>query len=435
MELSKFKHIVTSGCSYGMMAGSITSVVSSEFDRQNKIKKLCGDDKSIPFWVIKNDVIVWDVSLRSQSSDWIADTIERIVPFLLEKGVPSENIYTFCEWTSWDRVSVDLYDWLHITEEDLEIENESNNFGIAHPVILKQNDIFPSCDYNHELHSYFVELNIGCSNGNVGRIGNRFYLTPTHTYEGDFKTIKSKEWHKLAKEYELSVSTETKISNYLNNIIRTQNLLKKYSIQYNFVFMQQSLSAWKRHDDNILRDFTNNISDYRLQFVDNDKIVTNSKFNPIANKSTNIEEVYLPAKVKIKEIDFNNIWFYKNEKYERGGIDEWAIDTFGIGCMVSPYHTDYVMYNNITSFDDILSPHEIITAFGYHPHNEFYKLLWNVSATNCSFFKINQMYKDRLEEMLYEDLEHNGISKNCFLLSRKYLNTLSPLQYDTKILI
>jgi hypothetical protein len=423
-----------------MMANSITSVTCNQFNRDVIIKKLCDENHSSPFYLIKDNVIVWDFSLRSQSSEWIADTIEYGVSFLLNKGVTSDNIYTFCEWTSWDRISVDLYDWLDIKKEDLDIQTIDNNFGMSFPVHLKPDEIFPSSEYSKELTKLHEEINIGTSNGNVGRIGDRFYLTPTHTQEEDFESVKAQQWHRFAKEYELKIPTEVKISNYLNNIIRTQNFLKKNSIKYNFVFMQQSLSGWIRGGDNMdtLYDFLNNPS-YKLQFIQDDEIVTNINFKPVADKSTNIEEIYTPAKLKMNQIDFDNIWFYKNEKYERGGIDEWAIDNFGLGCMLNEYIVEKILkkeYDINNPFNEI-SRSEVITSFGYHPNTELYKLIWNKAAFNCSFFKIDSLYKERLEEMLYEDLNHTGVSKNCILISKKELDRLSPKKINPmgKILI
>jgi len=423
MDLTKFKHIVTSGCSYGQMANSITNVTNSQFNTDNIIKKLCNEDYSLPYFIAKNDIIVWDFSLRSQSSEWISDTIEHAINVLLSKGIRASDIYVFCEWTSWDRISVDLYDWLNMDDTDLDVAPESINFGISIPVCLRDGNIFPIESTRDVFFPTFKEINIGSSNGNVGRIGNRFYLTPTHTHRDDFNSVKGKKWHDLAREYELTIPTEVKIANYLNNIIRTQNFLKKYNINYNFIFMQQSLSAWTRdtHNFNLL-EFRDDPS-YRLQYIFEGDIITNQYFNPVANPSTNIEEVYLPAKTKINEIDFSNIWFYKNEKYNRGGIDEWAIDTFGIGCMLSETQVYEITSNKKVSNEDL------ITNFGHHPHADLYKLLWNITATNCNFFKINQTYKERLIEMIYEDLNHKGISKNGILISRKELNKIVPIRY------
>jgi hypothetical protein len=426
MHLKNFKHIVTSGCSYGQMGNSISNVTNSQFNKENIINKLCNEDHSLPYFSSKGDVVVWDFALRSQSSEWISDTIERVINVLLKNGVPIHNIYVYCEWTTWDRISVDVYDWLNLQNNDLEIEPESNNFGIGFPVCLRDGNIFPVEEARGILLPIFKEINIGSSNGNIGRIGNRFYLTPTHTHEDDFKSVKSKKWHQLAREYELTIPTEVKITNYLNNIIRTQNFLKKYNINYNFIFMQQSLGAWKRDVvNNTLLEFRQ-ISEYKLQYIIEGNIITNENFKPVASISGNIENVYLPANSKINEIDFDNIWFYKTDKYERGGIDEWAIDNFGIGCMTHESLISDIISNKRVPNEDL------ITNFGFHPNSDLYKLLWNLTATNCKFFKINQIYKDRLTEMVYEDLNHSGISKNGILISKKQLNRISPTIFTPK---
>lgn len=436
MDLSKFKHIVTSGCSYGMMAGSISNPVCSnssvksvlegiDTKRTSNLKQLFGQDLSKTYFVTSGDVIVWDFAVRSQSSDWIADSLERALSFLLDKGVPSENIYCFAEWTQWDRISIDKFDWLDIKNDDLNIQSERENFGLSFPMHLREGELFEIREYSRELRQYLVEMGMGTSNGNIGKILDRFYLTPTHTHPDDMLSEKSKRWHELAMEHELSVPTETKIINYLNNIIRTQNLCKVNNIKYNFVFMQESLSVWRRTETNTLEDLYKNEQN-KFMVTKDDKLIKNLQYNPTADNKTNIEEVYLPAKSKIKQIDFDNIWFYKNEKFERGGIDEWAIDTFGHGCMVSDYHVDLILNNKL----DEVSVHEVITAHGYHPATELYKLIWNESAFNCNFFKMDNQYITKLTKMIWEDLNHERVSKNCLLISKKELERIFPIKED-----
>lgn len=440
MDLSKFKHIVTSGCSYGMMASSISNPICSnssvksvlegvDTKRNSNLKQLFGQDLSKTHFVLNGDIIIWDFAVRSQSSEWIADSLERAIDFLLDKGVPSENIYCFAEWTQWDRISIDKFDWLDMKDEDFNVQSERENFGLSFPMHLREGELFEVREYSRELHQYLVEMGMGTSNGNIGKILDRFYLTPTHTHPDDMLSEKAKKWHELAMEHELSVPTETKIINYLNNIIRTQNFCKLNNIKYNFVFMQESLSVWYRDIETTTLKHLYDDYSHKFMFARDNKLVKNLQYNPTADKKTNIEEVYLPAKSKIKQIDFGNIWFYKNEKFERGGIDEWAIDTFGHGCMISDYHVDLILNNKL----DEVSIHEVITSHGYHPATELYKLIWNESAFNCDFFKMDEDYINKLTDMLWQDLNYERVSKNCLLISKKELEQLFKIQYSTLV--
>jgi len=439
MNLAKFKHIVTSGCSYGVMPESISVWNGDGTDNENNDllkKKLLIDNRNVNllssqnkltphFELVGDDVIIWNFSLPSQSSDWIADTTETALSFLIKKNIPSENIFVFCEWTQWDRVSVDVFDWLKMEDIDFNIEKErlQSGFGIKDPIHLKNGIVSQQFKYEKDLIEYKKEIGIKAANGNIGKINERFYLTAGHTSDETFDTEKGKKWSEVAVKIEQAMSDETKINNYLNNIIRTQNLCKLHDIKYNFAFMQESLSGWKRSSDsNILYHIHDNYN-YRFMLTSDssDVLYKNLEYGPIANSTTNIENVYKSSQNKINQIDFKNIWFYKNEKFERGGIDEWAIDTFGHGCMLSGGHV-----NNVLNEKEILA-HEVVTTLDGHPHLVFYKLLWNQVAFNCNFFKINKRYQKVLTKLILEDLNHTDITKHNILISKKHLNKILPV--------
>ena len=138
----------------------------------------------------------------------------------------------------------------------------------------------------------------------------------------DFKYFLEK-----AQEIELSFPLENKIKTYLDNILRTQFFLEKLGIKYNFLFMQSTLSGWENNDGLLIHDLPSRLE---VQRVDHKlkKIVINDDYNPINDNLKDLEIVSPETSNQIKQLNFDNIWFYENERYRRGGIDEWTIDNF-----------------------------------------------------------------------------------------------------------
>jgi hypothetical protein len=121
-------------------------------------------------------------------------------------------------------------------------------------------------------------------------------------------------------------------------------------------------------------------------------------------------------KSKMDQINFDNFWFYENERFRRGGIDEWTIDNLK--------ETGYV---NLTpnKLDYNFHHYEIMPNHGEHPSLLSYILLWNKIALNCDFVKVKPEFEKFLWEKYWEDYNYDGISKNDITISKKEWNRIS----------
>lgn len=426
MDLNDYKYIVTSGCSYGQFTLSISEIKHESnlsgninyLENKDDVKFLTEETlKSLGLSSIHDTddkVVFIDVSQASQSSDWISDTTQYTLTQLFNLGIKSENIYVLVEWTQVGRISVNSFDWMDI---DTEIE-----IGGPHHLVYCN---FPNqSDTFSVLHTIKEKLNIKetLEYSNVGKIENKLYLNPLHTaMESD--DIFLNNFIEYARKYELTIPTEEKINRYFTNILSTQHFLKLNNIKYNFVFMQGSLIGWKREKNNILKHNLENRTNWLHSYDEQKNCLDINKHHKTANdENTFIEKVADFISFKFDMIDFKNIWFHESEKYKRGGIDEWAIEKFGVCCMTNSKTVNHFKYEKtfVKKFN------ADFCNYGNHPNLNLYKILWNEVSTNCDFLKINEKFVKRLEELYWEDVNYDGISKNNIVISEKtYFSNLN----------
>jgi hypothetical protein len=387
----KKKYIVSSGCSYGITMSSI-------FD--NPINRYSDEIK--PFLDFKFDTIYEkfcdelchiEVSLPSQSSEYISDSIIYTVNSLLKNGISNEDIYVFVEWTEYDRIAVHQEKYMNTEKIKWESIVKPNQWGFS-----KNIEIFSS-----------EELN------GLGKIGNLLYLNPTHTSDTLIKKLGTEEayWKSVMVEYELNIPQLSKIKRYLDNILKTQTFLKLNNIAYNFGFMQSEFSSWvmdaetlspyKKYKINIHKPYI------RKQKDNINYICINKNYNPKPSITEDIEVVFPEIKVLFNQIDLENFWFYENEKYRRGGIDEWCIDTFDMFGYVddNPIQASYGVYN----FPD----------WGSHPNKILYSLLHNKMCFNNKFFKVKNEWEQYITEKFFEDVNSDTMTKHYLTYSKKYI--------------
>jgi hypothetical protein len=404
MNWNDYKYIVSSGCSYGAMGDLVLSPMVFHLKPQEKYGKF--ENKILD---TNDKIISINLSISSQSSSWQSDSIIHAVSRLIEFGIKKENIYCFIEWSQWDRISIHPMDYLKLNVDSFNWIHKNSNFGLGFVTNFEEKiNLGKLLDY----------INIaGClSIGNVARIDDRIYMNPSHTWEGHMNTPELKFWHKKSLEYEISIPTEEKLKLYLDNILKTQYFLKLNDISYNCIFMQGSLTGFLWEDEII----KHNISDVKVwnERIESERLIRNLEYNPIADKRTDIEIMNPHIKFLFDKIDFNNFWFYENEKYHRGGIDEYALDTLGECGYISNHSLQALISRNLEEFNQ----DHVIRNYNYHPNEIVYILLWNIVSTNCNFVKINQDYLDLLLKKYYEDVNHDGVTKNGITISKKYLN-------------
>lgn len=405
-NLNEYKFILSTGCSYGYLPDSVFKPFNTinRSAKNNTLMSLYqGYNKN---WLDFDDkIVVLNFSLGSQGSDWQADSIIFGLGKLLELGVRVENIYCLVEWSQWNRFSISPFHNLNFNLENFDW-NKDNKFFFES---FDKTDLFET---NHDINNKLFDLiQIRTSKPfyNIGKIGDRVYITPSSLNLNDF--IKSNDnlynLIKISKKIESEYPIEKKVKDYLNNIIRTQFYLKSVGVKYNFCFMQSSLSNWYKGTNGNLSHIltppyiseTNSFKDYSI----------NKDFKPINDLNKDIENVISETKNEISLIDMSNVWFYENEKFRRGGIDEWTIDNFKeIGYIKLHEHTE-----------KFFSAMDMICDYGQHPNTVPYLLLWNKITSNCDFVKVKSDFENYMLEKFWEDYNYDGYSKNYVTISKK----------------
>jgi hypothetical protein len=390
-----FKFIVSSGCSYGM----IPKAVFKPFNLINRTSYYNKMDMNLynqygKNWLeIEEDIIVINVSLGSQGSDWQSDSTIHVCQKLLECGVKNENIYVLVEWSQWMRFNIHPFHYINL---DLNKFNWCENHNFFFEFIKKDNLLFQNIELSNKI---FNDLEITTSKSiySIGKIKDRIYISPAHVGNESFKSIGDEFDYliKTSKELDNSFPLENKIKTYLNNILRTQYYLKNNNIKYNFLFMQSTLTNWKKKENGLV--YHELISPLE------------NGFNPTNDINTDIEVVLPETKLEIDQIDFNNFWLYENEKYRRGGIDDWTIDNFKeIGYINLHEHSE-----------EHLSKEDMKYGYGSHPNTVPYLLLWNKISRNCDFLKVRTDFEEFMLLKYWEDYNYDGYSKNNITISKK----------------
>ena len=407
-NLEGYKFIIATGCSYGLLPVSVFRTFNlinrthSFLDINRKLYDEYGKD-----WLdIDNNLIVINVSCSGQGSDWQSDSIIHVINKLIKIGVNTSDIYCLVEWSEWSRFTISQLYSTKINKDSF-TWSEQNPFEIYD---IHKTDILGHYDKLSSEIFEILKMNLSIPFRNVGRINDRFYLVPSIVNSDDFYRISKElgDFVKHVQKINQDYPTEKKIKDYLNNIIKTQFYLKSLGINYNFCFMQSSLSNWFKDDkkDKISHHLEPPYISNTSSFKDYKK---NKNFNPINNINSDIENVVSEIKNEIDLLDMSNIWFYENEKFRRGGIDEWTIDNFK--------EVGYIkLFNNK---ENILSPIDMICDYGAHPNTVPYLTLWNKITTNCEYVKVKEDFENFMLNRYWEDYNFDGFSKNHITLSKK----------------
>ena len=156
------------------------------------------------------------------------------------------------------------------------------------------------------------------------------------------------------------------------------------------------------------------------QYYDNTlkKIIVNKDYRVVNDKNTDLENVAPELSNDINLLNFDNIWFYENERYRRGGIDEWTIDTFK--------ECGFVRLNGESERN--LKNYDVVSGYGAHPGPVAYTLLWNKVAKNCDFAKLKPDFEDFIYEKYFEDYNSQEFSKNGLTISKHKWEEISGIK-------
>lgn len=403
MDFSKYKFVISSGCSYGVLADA----TFNPFNWMIEGDRLYKEFGNVDYLDIDGDrVISLNVSLPSHGSDWQSDSLIYVVGKLLELGIKSENIYCLVEWSQWFRSAAHTprHYGLDLTKFDFDKYTFSTERGFEYHIVNRGIPTTNSpCDEIRFFHNY---LNIFRSSvcGLFGKIEDRVYIPSNHIVESAYLNLDDdylfaqKDIVKIIGDYPL----ENKIKSYFDNILRTQYFLEKNNLSYNFLFMQSTLSDWGFHRKDVFCHplFNFNGTQY---IMPKDKAVLNPRFNPINNPESDIEKIMPEIKSKVDQLNLDNFWFHDSDRFRRGGIDEWTLDNLK--------ETGYVNSLNFGAS-------EILPNQGNHPNVVSYILLWNKVTFNCNFVKVKPEFEKFISEKYWEDYNYDGKSKNMITLSK-----------------
>ncbi len=404
-NINDYKFIISTGCSYGELIRSTFRPFSKINFTENTIEKTFDLYRQYGKNWLNSDgkIITIDLMIGSQGSDWQSDSIIECVQNLLDLGVEPENIYCLVEWSQWSRFTTHPY---HYTDMDLSKIIFPNDNQLFFRYYDKSSHFFYDTEF--PLKNLYHKIKISQSKNYyyIGKINNRLYLTPGHLSYEDFKEngIEYEHFFNQSKIISNTIPLETKIKSYLNNILRTQYFMKSNNIEYNFYFMQCTLSNWYKNQNSVISHENGNVFN-----IDNNTIKLNVNWNPVNNYLTDLNIVLPETGNEINKIDFSNFWFYENDKFRFGGVDEYSLDNF-----------KEVGYINLHQYaEEFLDKNGIIPNFGGHPNFVVYLSLWNKITKNCKFFSVKHDFVDFMLNKFWEDYNYDGFSKNNIVMSKK----------------
>jgi len=420
MDISGYKFVVSSGCSYGRLA----DYVFGAFDHLlngDKLRQEFGHDNWLD--IDGDKVISLNVSLGSQGSDWQSDSLIYVVEELFKLGVKPENIFCLVEWSQWNRLSIHPPHHYGLDLDLFNFRDYSDNPTLRYEYeyrMVGRPEISNHYEDSKVLDFFRGHLKVSRSNGHpcsVGKIEDRVYMTVPHMPFELFDKfgIEYKLFYEDYREIESKIPLENKIKIYLDNILRTQYFLEKNNLSYNFCLMQSTFSDWGLMKNGVMCHPIFNLGINQYQIV-GESLVLNPNFNPINNPYSDIEIIMPEIKSKMDQINFDNFWFYESDRFRRGGIDEWTIDNLKETGYVNltPNKSDYNFHH-----------YEIMPNHGEHPSLSSYILLWNKIASNCKFVKVKPEFEKFLWEKYWEDYNYDGISKNDITISKKEWDRIS----------
>lgn len=387
-NLNDYKFIVNTGCSYGVMTDSIFGYAMNYCDKKLNLNLIESDE----------DIVYIDVSMSSQGVDWQSESIIYTCNELLKLGIKPENIFVFIEWSQWSRITVHPFQYFNL---------DLNKLNFTH-----DQRFIPKLFSNNKTN-YFDKIKLDISSthnfGNIGKIKDTLFVNVNSMENDTFKNsgLDYQFFFEKTKKIQFETPQEIHLRGYLNTILKTQNYLKYNSINYNCVHMQCDLSGWFLDKSGVVKhNLTHELYDFSPYRLNKNKIEKNLNYNLLDLKLSKLEDAYPELKIYINQLDFSNFWFYENEKYSRGGYDEWCIDTFHEVGYVSMHEPDFNANN-------------IFCCYGQHPIPIFYSLLWNDISKNCNFLKLNKQWNSILMEHFYEDYNSDKTTEHGLTISKQ----------------
>ena len=304
-------YIINTGCSYGVMFRSM-----KEFTNGNT-----------------NNFTVIDLHCDSHGSSYQKRSVIYSISKLLNEGISPDNIYVIVEWSQPNRLFVELPS--EFCGEILE------QYSHTEPTFILDNT-FNKVDNKSDFIRKHKSLNVV--------IGDRVYANIEHS---DLSSFDSKQLKSYISTYIKNSPINNKpidrFETYLTDILDLQNFLKSKNINYSFFLMNNTFEGY-------LDDLSHRyIKDEMYKELQNETIkIPDLKTDKlIKDFSSYLSHVW-------NLIDFSHFHFYKTDRFNYGGIDEYSMEKFG--------HIAYTSCANPWDIPD----DGYVTSFGAHPHDSIY---------------------------------------------------------------
>ncbi len=389
LDYTDKKFIISSGCSYGGMVRYIIKYLNDTNLKDDLIKSGIKNIQKFMFDYYDDNLIIINLDIPGQSSNYIADSVIRTINVLKTKGVPTENIYVNVEWTLSTRISYiqphnlsDEYFKFSFEHWSPNINSNLSNINDIRKDLYESINIQMDFNYNFSLTKIDNQIHV------LAHSAKHQHISYQSTHK---KVDELSQYLKIAGEFYEKCSAEVLINNYLNDILRLQYFLKYLKIDYDFYNMNSFFSAWIKSNDVISQMYYTKGLPYIWKEENNRVLIQkNTNWTNTISSKDDLVNVLPMFRSKIAEIDFKYWWFYDKNGYRYGGIDEYTIDNFdwyGYSVYIQP------------------TPQNQIPAFNNHPSEWVYLILASDVMKHNKFMTISKKYQSYILNKVKEEVE------------------------------
>lgn len=321
------KIILTTGCSYGKFAQSFNDLANNEKTNFTGLE------------------LVIDLHASSMGAKYQTLSIIESIEKLILSGVDPKDILVLGQYSQiirkdvliTDKTIVQYIDNIPFQEKvDAEILKRES---VLFPDIISfiQNEFTKDIVNSLQQKKFFAPTFPKLSNYYIANFENISYDFPNKTINDLIKFYSQKEVRSDFFFIDRAID-------YFQNIFTAQEYLKSKGIKYKFCLINNQFSMF--NTDTLIQDIL------QTKVIDGEYYLNQDYLN-----SNQIWEINSNIKTLCSMIDWNNWWFYENKDKNIiwGGIDEYAIDKFGVKSFSSKntdknlfgQHPDLYVYNEL----------------------------------------------------------------------------------------
>lgn len=338
------KVIVTTGCSYGIFYESLKKFIQTDKDK------------------LKETELIIDLHSISMGATFQTISIIESVDKLIKNGINPSDIFVLAEFSQITRRDVIIANEFFVNQIDNTKargeNNESNQCLYPDVYNVRSSEKMESIANDLRIKKFFA--------GDFPKFENYYITSPENKILADFP---NKYLQPVFKNYSDSsnfrveninidvagVETITRAFSYFQNILFVQQYLKMKGIKYKFCLMQNQFSLY-------------NPSSFRQEILQTLDVNGEHYLNQDYLNSKQIWDISNPIKIIKDLIDWDSWWFYenKNKNIIWGGIDEYAIDKFGIKAFPKRNMANNMFHQHPASFVyDSLIKDELMKEYFY----------------------------------------------------------------------